>query len=66
MPVPTFGTGRFQLRTLLGEADFSKAQEDEAKDGLGVLGGAQAAVGAELVGGSPEALFQRVGGGVFF
>ena len=54
------------MGALLGESDFGEAQEDEAEDGLGVLRSAQAAVGAELVGSGPEALFQRVGGGVLF
>ena len=37
-----------------------------AEDRLGVLRGAEATVGAELIGGGPEALFQRLGGAIFF
>ncbi len=62
--VPTFGSGFLQCRALLAEPDFSEAQEDQAEDRLGVLRGAQAAIGAKLVGGGPEAFFQRVSGGV--
>ena len=58
--------GLLQLGALGGEADFGEAQEDEAEDGRGVFLGLEAGVGAELVGGIPEALFQRVVGGVFF
>ncbi len=55
------GGGLFQLGALRGEADFGEAQEDEAEDGLGVLRGGEARVGAELVGGIPKAFFQRRG-----
>ena len=60
------GAGLLQLGALGGEADFGEAQEDQAEDRAGVFLGLQAGVGAELVGGVPEALFQRGGGGIFF
>ena len=63
---PGGGAGLLQLGALGGEADFGEAQEDEAEDGAGVFLGLEAGVGAELVGGIPEALFERGGGGVFF
>ena len=40
----------------LGELVAGVAEEDEAEDGDGVLGGLQLGVGPELVGGVPEAL----------
>jgi len=66
VPVPTFRVRLFQLGALRGEADFGEAQEDEAKDGRGVFLGLEAGVGAELVGGVPEAFLQRGVGGVLF
>ena len=45
---------------------FDEAEEDEAEDGLGVLGGGETGVGAELVGGGLEASFEGGGGGVVF
>jgi hypothetical protein len=65
VPVPTFCVGFLQLRALGGEADFGEPQEDESEDGRGVFLGFQAGVGAELVSGVPESLFQRGGGVVF-
>jgi len=59
VPVPTFRVRFFQLGALGGEPDFGEAQEDEAEDGRGVFLGFEAGVGAELVGGIPQALFQR-------
>ena len=59
-------TASSSIAHLLGEADFGKAEEDEPQDRLGVLGGAQAAVGPELVGSSPKTLFQGISGEVFF
>lgn len=56
----------FQLAVLGAEADFGEAQEDQAKNGAGVFLGLQARVCPELVGGIPQALFQRSGGRVFF
>jgi len=44
----------------------SEAQEDEAEDRAGVFLGLQTRVGAELVGGIPEAFFKGAVGGVFF
>jgi len=44
----------------LGELVAGVAEEDEAEGGDGVLGGLQLGVGAELVGGVPEALFEVV------
>ena len=41
-----------------GETDFGEAQEDEVEDGRGVFLGLEAGVGAELVGGVPEAFFR--------
>ena len=58
--------GLFQLGPMLGKAIFGKAQKDEAEDGLGVFGLFQPRAGPELIGGSPEALFERVIRGVFF
>ena len=55
-----------QPGALGGEADFSEAQEDEAENGRRVFLGLEAGVGAELVGGIPEAFFQRGVVGVFF
>ena len=60
------GAGLLQLRALGGEAHLGEAQEDQAEDGAGVLLGLQAGIGAELVGGIPQALFERGRGGVFF
>ena len=57
---------RLPACALGGEADLGEAQEDEAEDGAGVFLGLEAGVGAELVGGVPQALFERGGGGVFF
>jgi hypothetical protein len=54
------------LGAFCGEADFGEAQEDEAEDGRGVFLGLEAAVGAELIGALPEALFKRAVGGVVF
>jgi hypothetical protein len=48
------------------EAGLGEAQEDEAEDGRGVFLGLEAGVGAELVGGIPEAFFERGVVGVFF
>ena len=52
-------------RQLPGELG-SEAQEEEAEHGRGVFLGLEARVGAELVGGVPETLFQRGVAGVFF
>jgi len=51
---------------LNGETHLGKTQEDEAKDGAGVFLRLEARVGAELVGGVPQALFERCAGAVFF
>ena len=56
----------FQLAALQGKAHFGKAQEDQAEDGARVFLRLEARIGAELVGGVPEALFERAGGGVLF
>jgi len=48
------------------EAGVGEAEEDEAEDGRGILRGLEAGVGAELIGGGPEAFFEGVVGGVFF
>lgn len=58
VPIQLGAPGR---KTHLGEA-----QENQAEDGAGVFLGLQAGVGAELVGGIPEAFFQGGGGGFFF
>ena len=58
--------GFFELRSLLREARLGEAQEDEAEDGRGVLPRLQAGVGAELIGGRPQAFFERVVGVVLF
>ena len=60
------GTGLFQLCILGVEADFSKAQEDETEHWLGVFGLFQSRTSPELVGGIPQAFFQRGGVYVFF
>ena len=52
---PGRGAGLLQLGALGGEAHLGEAQEDQAEDGAGVLLGLEAGVGAELVGGVPEA-----------
>jgi len=52
------------IRLLGSQAILGEAEEDEAEDGLRLLLGCQAAVGAELVGGGPEALLERIGGEV--
>ena len=54
------------MAPLGGKADFGKAQEDQAEDAAGVFLRLEAGVGTELVGGIPQALFERGGGGVFF
>jgi hypothetical protein len=43
-----------------GEGEFmvGVAEEDEAEDGDGIFGGFEFGLGAEFVGGSPEALFE--------
>ena len=53
------GGGFLQLGPLGGEADFGEAQADEAEDGAGVFLRLEAGVGAELVGGVPQALLER-------
>lgn len=57
---------RLRLRELSApavEPGPGESEEDEAEDGSGVLLGGEAAVGAKLVGGEPEALLEyaRVG-----
>ncbi len=49
----------------LGEGEFvvGVAEEDEAEDGDGVFGGFEFGVGAEFVGGAPEAFFEFGGVG---
>ena len=66
VPVPTFRPGLFQLGALIGEAHFGEAQEDQAKNGCRVFLRFEAGIGPELVGGVPEAPFQRGVIGVFF
>lgn len=53
------GAGLFQHFALGGKARLGEAQEDQAKDGAGVFLRLEAGVGAELVGGVPQALFER-------
>ena len=55
-----------QLGALGGEADLGKAQEDQAEDWRGILLGLEPGVGAVLVGGVPQALFECRRGGIFF
>lgn len=66
---PTVQTRR-NVRIMPGamfrEAGVGEAEEDEAEDGRGILRGLEAGVGAELIGGGPEAFFEGVVGGVFF
>ncbi len=57
---------RFQLGPLGGKAHLGEAQEDQTQDGAGVFLGLKTRVGAELVGGMPQSLFERSGGGIFF
>src|SRR6266571_2878641 len=59
------GRGK-EFSAALGEAGFGEPEKDKAEDGLGVLLRCEAAVGAELVGGGPEAFLQRVVGSVSF
>ena len=56
---PRRRAGLLQLGALGGEADLGEAQEDQAEDRAGVFLGLEAGVGAELVGGVPQALFER-------
>jgi len=58
------GAGLVQFCALGGEAHVGEAQEDQAKDGAGVFLRLEAGVGAELIGGVPQALLQRGGGNV--
>jgi hypothetical protein len=51
--------------SLSEELDLSEAQEDQAEDRLGVLGGSEAGIGAELVRRRPQAVLQRLGASVF-
>jgi hypothetical protein len=51
--------GAFELGALYGKAHLGKAQEDQAEDGAGVFLCLEAGIGAELIGGIPQALFQR-------
>jgi hypothetical protein len=53
-----------QFGALGGEADFGKAQEDQAEDRTGVFLRLEAGVGPELISGTPKTLFQRVSGRV--
>jgi hypothetical protein len=46
------------------ELRVGEAKEDQPEDGLGVLRRGEPAVGAQLIGGGPEALLQRGGRGV--
>ena len=55
-----------QLGALGHEADFCKSQEDQAKNWRGVFLGLEAGIGPELVGGIPQAFFQRIAGLIFF
>ena len=66
MPVPTRRASFFQRGALNGETDFGKPQEDEAEDGRGIFLRLQFGIGAQLVGGIPEAFFQRRIVSVFF
>ena len=62
---PLFGGAAFpQFGALPGQADFGEAQENEPEDRASVFLRLEARVGAELIGGIPKALFQRVSGGV--
>ena len=55
-----------QLAALQGKAHFGKAQGDKAEEGARVFLRLEAGIGAELVGGVSQALFERGGGGVLF
>ncbi|GEM_PF-4367256 len=57
--------GPFQLRALLREANFREAEENDAEDWAGIFLGLEAGVGAELIGGSPQTLFQRLSEDIF-
>jgi hypothetical protein len=48
---PGRGAGLLQLHALRGEANFRKAQEDQAEEGAGVFLGLEPRVGAELIDG---------------
>ena len=58
--------GLLQLGALGGETDLGKAQEDQAEDRRGIFLGLKPGVGSELVGGVPQAPFERRRGGVSF
>jgi hypothetical protein len=49
-----------------GETDLGKAQKDQAQDRRGTFLGLEPGICAELVGGIPQALFERRRRGVFF
>ena len=57
--------GFLQLGALGDEADFDETWKDAAEAGRGGFLRLEAGVGAELVGGVPEALFQRRVVGIF-
>ena len=63
---PAAGGLLLQHGAVFGETGVSEAEEDEAEDGRGILRGFEAGIGAELIGGGPEAFFQGVVGGVLF
>src|SRR5438045_2528166 len=63
--LPSDGRRRFQFGPG-GKADFGEAQEDDAENRVGVFLGLEAGVGAELVGGIPEAFSQGFRDRVFF
>ena len=60
------GTGLFQLGALLREPHFGEPQENQAEDGLGILGGTEAGIGTELVSGIPQPFLQCIRIGIFF
>ncbi len=56
--------GGFQLRAALCEASLGKQQENQAQHRRGILRRRQPGIGAELVGGIPQALFKCIGSGI--
>jgi hypothetical protein len=53
------------IRRAERQTGIGKTQKDEAENGLTVLGRGQTAIGSKLIGGGPEAFFERRGGEIF-
>jgi len=59
------GSSFFQLGPAFGKADLGEPEEDQAEHRQRVLPRGEAGIGAELIGGGPKALFERVIRGAF-